>query len=130
MFQIKIFNVINIFLFLKYDDIKLKCNYIYSLLLSNIRHSTDGRSNVKNLASDRRALDVEYSTFNCRAIECQNSDIRSEALRISNIRHSYSQRRHEEYLEKGKKTIQKTSIPDTNKLIFCVKQCPNVASHV
>ena len=27
MCQIKIINLINIFLFLKYDDIKLKCNY-------------------------------------------------------------------------------------------------------
>ena len=59
-----------------------------ALWMSNISHSTNGRSNVKNPTSDGRASDVEYSTFEGRPIEYRKSDIRRSALRVSNIRHS------------------------------------------
>ena len=49
MCQIKIINLINIILFLKYDDMKLKCNYsmyVYctlktSVLLLHVNHDSN-----------------------------------------------------------------------------------------
>ena len=56
--------------------------------MSNICHSIDGGSNVKNPTSDRRALYVGFSTFDRTCIECRIFDFRLMADRMSKIRHS------------------------------------------
>ena len=65
-----------------------------------IRYLKRRVSIVKNLTSDGRTSDVKYSTFDWGPFKCQKSDIpqtpfryrifdiRSDALRMSNIRHS------------------------------------------
>ena len=42
---------------------------VKGLIPSNIRHSTNGRSNVKNPISDSRASNVEYSTYGQSNVE-------------------------------------------------------------
>ena len=52
MCQIKINNLIHIFLFLKYDDIKLKYNY--SMYVGHsIRHASDAEYSTVDCAADR-----------------------------------------------------------------------------
>ena len=52
----------------------------------DIRWTADRMSKIRH--PKKRALDVEYSTFDERLIECRKSDIRRSELRMSNIRHS------------------------------------------
>ena len=60
-----------------------------ALRMSNIRHSTNGRSNAENIrhSTDGRS-NVENPTSEEGRFGCRIFDIRRRVLRMSNIRHS------------------------------------------
>ena len=80
MCQIGQINLINIFLCLTYEDVKLK----FGCQIFDIRRTADQIEKIRH--PKKRASDVDYSTFDGRPFESKKSDTTNKANRIYDIR--------------------------------------------